>query len=44
MNNQLHLLLHLTTEDIRVTGIQHGHGRAAKQFAARGTKFNLYKY
>jgi hypothetical protein len=33
----------LTTEDIRVTSIQHSHRRATEEFTAGGTKFNLWE-
>ena len=35
--------LSLSAEDIRVTTIQHSHGRAAEQLSARSAKFNLYR-
>ena len=31
----------VSTENVRVTGIQNGHGRASVEFSAGGAQFNL---
>ena len=33
----------VSTENVRVTGIQNGHGRASVEFSAGGAQFNLCK-
>ena len=36
-------LVLLVAEDIRVTGVEDGHGGAAEELATGGAKLNLYK-